>query len=131
MNGGVFLRKPDWKTESRPVRQQILRSTYLLRRKNSKIYIVEDLTKRTLDLFHAARDAVGVSEKKMIVTRNGHVYRKLSDNSLKKVTVTEIVATQHQQKQQQSQTGPSTSSTGGADIVLKDRLDDDLVQVIS
>ncbi|CAF1624654.1 unnamed protein product, partial [Didymodactylos carnosus] len=53
----LFLRPIIVRYFSRPTRQQILHSTYLLKQKNSKIFVVEDLTKRTLALFHAARNS--------------------------------------------------------------------------
>ncbi|CAF1272236.1 unnamed protein product [Didymodactylos carnosus] len=82
---------------SRSTRQEILRSTYRLKQKNSKIFIVEDLTKKTLALFHSARDSVEPSNRKRIVTRNGHVYCKQVDNSLRRITAQDIVP-KHQQQ---------------------------------
>ncbi|CAF1575717.1 unnamed protein product [Didymodactylos carnosus] len=83
---------------------------------NSKIFVVEDLTKRTLALFHAARNSVSDAEKKSIVTRNGHVYQKQSDKSLRKITMADIAPKQNKTIHQIIPTSDEFISTSQQDI---------------
>ncbi|CAF4640039.1 unnamed protein product, partial [Didymodactylos carnosus] len=71
---------------SRPLRQQILRATYLLKQNKSNVFIVEDLTRKTLELFHSVRASLPADRKRSVITRNGRVYRKNPDNTLTPIT---------------------------------------------